>query len=66
MIHFNIVTHRLFLGNEFGKHVSAEIRFLDTNHRWVLNVSMDRGMEVIDSWKTVRCRRSKNIFREYR
>jgi hypothetical protein len=32
-----IVTYRPVSRKRVGKHVSAEIRFSDTNHRWVLN-----------------------------
>jgi hypothetical protein len=32
-----------------GKHVSAETRFLGTNHSWVLNVSTDTRMKIVDS-----------------
>jgi hypothetical protein len=49
------VTCRPIFRRQVGKHVSAEIRFLDTNYRWVLNVSMDMGMEVVDPYKPDHC-----------
>jgi hypothetical protein len=39
-----------------GKHVSAEIRFLDTNKLFVVEttgVSMDTRKNAVDSWKRV-------------
>jgi hypothetical protein len=36
-VYSHIVTCSPVSGKRFGKHVSAQIRFLDTDHRWVLN-----------------------------